>query len=329
MLVEKLSRRACTCTWSTRFYSTVRLHRLLAYSPRLNSFPSEQPVRPAPPPFQVQGKSYPRDHYSNATPTILSKVGKNLHLQPNHPLSILRQRIEAHFPHFQHLNSLSPIVTVQQNFDDLGFPPDHPGRSLTDSYYLNQDQMLRTHTSAHEVELFKAGVEQFLLTADVYRRDEIDRSHYPVFHQMEGANVTTRGAGLARLEQENEEMRQRLESANIIITDPTRETTTTNPIQEDHHTAEEARIISDHLKNTLNTLVLRLFGGLRKEGDEEPLQVRWIEATFPWTAPSYEVEVLYEGKWLEILGCGVVKQDALNRSGMSSHLSFPLSCGLY
>lgn len=285
-----------------------------------NSLPRQQPARPAPPPLTVQGKTYTRDSYSNATPTILSKVGKNLHLQPSHPLSILRSRIEAHFPHFQHLNSLSPIVTVQQNFDDLGFPPNHPGRSLTDSYYLNKQEMLRTHTSAHEVELFKAGVEHFLLTADVYRRDEIDRSHYPVFHQMEGANVTTRGEGLARLEKENEEMRQRLDSANIIITDPTRETTTTNPIQEEH-TAEEARIISDHLKNTLNTLVLRLFGGLRKEGDEETLQVRWIEATFPWTAPSYEVEVLYEGKWLEILGCGVVKQDALNRSGTPSPLS--------
>jgi phenylalanyl-tRNA synthetase alpha chain len=272
-------------------------------------------VQPSRPPLLVQGKTYTRDSYSNATPTILSKVGQNLHLQPSHPLSILRSRIEAHFPSFQHLNSLSPIVTVQQNFDDLGFPRDHPGRSLTDSYYLNQREMLRTHTSAHEVELFKAGVEQFLLTADVYRRDEIDRSHYPVFHQMEGANVVTRGPGLERLQKENEEMRQKLESANIVITDPTRETTTTNPIQEEHHTEEEARIISDHLKNSLNTLVLRLFGGLRKQGDEEPLQVRWIEATFPWTAPSYEVEVLYEGKWLEILGCGVVKQDALNRSG--------------
>lgn len=274
----------------------------------------------------MEGKSYPRDNWSNATPTLLNKVGTNLHLQPSHPLAILRSRIEAHFPQFQHLNSLSPVVTVQQNFDDLGFPKDHPGRSLTDSYYLNEQTMLRTHTSAHEVELFHAGVEQFLLTADVYRRDEIDSSHYPVFHQMEGANVTTRGEGLARLEAENTEMRQRLDSANIIITDPTRETTSTNPIQSAHHTEEEARIISDHLKNSLNTLVLRLFGGLRKEGDEEPLQVRWIEATFPWTAPSYEVEVLYEGKWLEILGCGVVKQEALTRSGALLYPSpFPSS----
>lgn len=311
MIIDKLARRAaCTCSWSVRAYSTVR--RQLR---NRSSKAFADPVQEQRPPLQVEGRTYQRDDYSNATPTILSKVGKNLHLKENHPLAILRERIEAHFPNFEHLNSLSPVVTVQQNFDDLGFAHDHPGRSLTDSYYLNKETMLRTHTSAHEVELFNKGINQFLLTADVYRRDEIDRSHYPVFHQMEGANVTTRGEGLARLERENKEMEAHLASANIIITDPTRTTTISNPIQGEH-TVEEARIISDHLKNSLNSLVLRLFGGLRKEGDDEPLQVRWIEATFPWTAPSYEVEVLYDGKWLEILGCGVVKQDALKRSGV-------------
>lgn len=262
------------------------------------------------------GKSYPRDDWTNVTPTILSKVGRNLHLKQNHPLSILRGRIESHFGSFVHLNSLSPVVTVQQNFDDLGFPQDHPGRALTDSYYLNRSTMLRTHTSAHEVEHFRQGLDSFLLTSDVYRRDEIDRSHYPVFHQVEGCNVTTRANnGLDKFVHENEQMKRHLESANIVITDPTRDTTASNPIQNDH-TPEEARVISDHLKNSLNSMVLRLFGGLgQTNGAEGPLQVRWIEATFPWTAPSYEVEVLFNGKWLEILGCGVVRQQALERSG--------------
>jgi phenylalanyl-tRNA synthetase alpha chain len=269
----------------------------------------------------VNGTTYPTDKWTNVTPTILSKVGRNLHLNPQHPIGILSSLIQSHFDSFQHLDSLSPIVTVQQNFDDLGFPADHPGRNLTDSYYLNETTMLRTHTSAHEVEMFRKGLDRFLLTADVYRRDEIDRSHYPVFHQMEGCNVVSGVDGLARLERENVEMRRTLDSANIVITDPTRDITVTNPIQAEHG-EDEARIISEHLKNSLNSLVLRLFGGLRKEGDQEPLQVRWIEATFPWTAPSYEVEVLYDGKWLEILGCGVVRQDTLNRSGpCPSHFS--------
>ncbi|GAA5948520.1 hypothetical protein JCM3765_004909 [Sporobolomyces pararoseus] len=278
-------------------------------------------------PLVLNGTSYARDDHTNVTPTILSKLNRNLHLDPNHPLGILRTLIESHFSTFNHLNSLSPIVTVEQNFDDLGFPKDHPGRSLTDSYYLNQQHMLRTHTSAHEVESFRKGLDQFLLTADVYRRDEIDRSHYPVFHQVEGCNVVDPSkGGIERLAKENQEMSRMLEMANIEISDPTRELTTTNPYQTEHD-PEVARIIAEHLKNSLNGLVLKLFEGL-KGTEGGPLQVRWIEATFPWTAPSYEVEVMYNGKWLEILGCGVVRQDTLSRSGVPHKSGWAFGLGL-
>ncbi|SCV70083.1 BQ2448_1477 [Microbotryum intermedium] len=289
---------------------------------QIRSYATDKPSH-----LNVSGKDHPTDSWTNVTATILSKVDRNLHLVPNHPLSILRQKIEAHFTSLKPVNTLSPIVSVQQNFDDLGFPLDHPGRSLTDSYYLNQGTMLRTHTSAHEVELFRQGLQRFLLTADVYRRDEIDRSHYPVFHQVEGCNILSSRDELPRLEKENEVMRQHLASSNIVIVDLTREHTLSNPKQAEH-TLDEARIISEHLKNSLNSLVLSLFGGLRKGGNEEPLQVRWIEATFPWTAPSYEVEVLYDGKWLEILGCGVVKQQALDRSGVPEKLGWAFGLGL-
>lgn len=49
--------------------------------------------------------------------------------------------------------------------------------------------MLRAHTSAHQRELVSAGLDAFLMVGDVYRRDEIDASHYPVFHQMEGVRL--------------------------------------------------------------------------------------------------------------------------------------------
>lgn len=49
--------------------------------------------------------------------------------------------------------------------------------------------MLRAHTSAHQRDLVRAGLDAFLLAGDVYRRDEIDASHYPVFHQMEGVRL--------------------------------------------------------------------------------------------------------------------------------------------
>lgn len=50
-------------------------------------------------------------------------------------------------------------------------------------------QVLRCHTSAHQAELLRKGQKSFLVTGDVYRRDSIDASHYPVFHQMEGLYV--------------------------------------------------------------------------------------------------------------------------------------------
>lgn len=50
-------------------------------------------------------------------------------------------------------------------------------------------EVLRTHTSAHQSTLISGGEAAFICTGDVYRRDEIDATHYPVFHQMEGVRI--------------------------------------------------------------------------------------------------------------------------------------------
>ena len=47
------------------------------------------------------------------------------------------------------------------------------------------------------------------------------------------------------------------------------------------------------------------------EGEKEPLKVRWVEAFFPHTSPSWELEVWWRGDWLEVLGCGVIDQPLL------------------
>ena len=62
-------------------------------------------------------------------------------------------------------------------------------RSKNDCYYVNKDYLLRGHTSAHQYELIKSGLDSFLVFGDVYRRDEIDRKHYPIFHQCEGVRL--------------------------------------------------------------------------------------------------------------------------------------------
>ncbi|TNN31504.1 Phenylalanine--tRNA ligase, mitochondrial [Liparis tanakae] len=147
----------------------------------------------------VLGHSYPRDDFTNVTPGILAKVGRNLHNQSHHPLWLLKERIKAHFyssyvrrsgnPLFSVHDNLNPVVTVEQNFDSLLIPPSHPSRKKGDNYYLNRETMLRAHTSAHQRELVSSGLDAFLLAGDVYRRDAIDSSHYPVFHQLEGVRL--------------------------------------------------------------------------------------------------------------------------------------------
>jgi phenylalanyl-tRNA synthetase alpha chain len=179
---------------------------------------------------------------------------------------------------------------------------------------VNKDLMLRTHTSAHEVEVFRRGEDKWLLTADVYRRDEIDGSHYPIFHQMEGARIfSADAAGMKEVEEDNARLRHSLAQANILIEDVPH-VSATNPSQPTHDPVY-SELLAQNLKLSLNSLMLTLFGGREGIGGATaaaPLRVRWIEAYFPFTSPSFEVEVFFRGKWLEILGSGVVRQATLD-----------------
>lgn len=276
--------------------------------------------------YTLNSQTYETDDNSNTPPSIISKLQRKLHLLPNHPISILRQIVESHFgSSFTSISPTSPIVSVHQNFEELGFAPDHPGRSLTDSYYLNKEYMLRTHTSAHEVETYRRGLNRWLLSADVYRRDEIDASHYPVFHQMEGTQIWP-SSELSTLSSLNTSLEKHLAGCNLIIEDPT-QIGPSNPYQKQHN-PKHAEQIARHLKNSLNSLIWKLFGPVATK-DGEPLKIRWIEAFFPFTTPSYEVEIWWNGEWLELLGCGVVMQKTLDQAGESAsqtsckHTSLP------
>lgn len=80
---------------------------------------------------------------------------------------------------YDFLDSYSPIVTTHMNFDSLLVPGDHVSRGPNDTYYLNKEQLLRTHTSAHQAQTM-AKHDNFLVSGDVYRRDEIDARHVDV-----------------------------------------------------------------------------------------------------------------------------------------------------
>lgn len=289
----------------------------------------------------IQGQPIATDPaWFNVPDNVLKATSRKLHLQDDHPISITRQIIQSNFPSptFKYYNEFSPVVSTAQNFDSLGFPPNHPGRAVSDTYYLNKETLLRTHTSAHQADTFRANESGgYLIAADVYRRDAIDRSHYPVFHQMEGAmswdrNEVPNGDVAATVWKDFEN----LPKHDVQVDDPNPTMhPERNPLQDAHHSAEEVEAISAHLKKSLEAMVVDIFTRAKataiKEDPnfvDEPLQMRWVEAYFPFTSPSWELEVYYAGDWLEVLGCGVVKQDLFINAGVPSRLGWAFGIGI-
>jgi phenylalanyl-tRNA synthetase alpha chain len=220
----------------------------------------------------------------NATSNIASRVGANLHQRPLHPLHTIQQKIRSYWgDSFRVFDDLSPVVSTRNCFDLLRIQPDHVSRSVSDTYYLNKETVLRTHTSAHQVDLLKSGLDKFLVTGDVYRRDEIDRSHYPVFHQTEGVKMFSA---------------QELEGKSP---------------------AERIAYMENDLKQELEGLAAALFG---------PTEYRWVDGNFPFTDPSYELEIYWQGEWLEVLGCGVIHPEILHNAGRGEEQGWAFGLGL-
>ncbi|ABO94495.1 phenylalanine-tRNA synthetase, probable [Ostreococcus lucimarinus CCE9901] len=225
---------------------------------------------------------------NNVTEYIFEKIGVDLHRRPEHPLGILKNAIMDYFDEtygknaFRMFDDLHPIVSSYENFDSVLVPEDHVSRSKNDTYYVTADTVLRCHTSAHQLSLLKQGEKRFLVTGDVYRRDSIDATHFPVFHQMEGVRVFTQ-----------------------------------DEIAGSELTGEE--LASQELKNMLEGLARHLFG---------EVEMRWVDAYFPFTNPSYELEIYFNGEWLEVLGCGVMETKILNEASLVNERAWAFGLGL-
>jgi phenylalanyl-tRNA synthetase alpha chain len=218
---------------------------------------------------------------SNVTQQIKDKIGRNLHLQNNHPLNIIKNRIQSapSMTQFERFDSIPPQVPTLHNFDMLCFPMDHVGRSMSDTYYIDEKTVLRTHTTAHQVPLLIEGHKQFLITGDVYRRDDIDATHYPVFHQMDGVKVF------------------KLDECPPDID------------------------VAAELKKDLEDVIKHLFG-------DRVSNMKWIDEYFPFTEPSFELEIEFNGQWLEVLGSGLVRHDILRNAGLDPALYRAYAFGL-
>ena len=77
------------------------------------------------------------------------------------------------------------IELDDNNFTLLNLPKDHPARDMQDTFYINENVVLRTHTSPCEIRALTTLTPPFrlLMPGRVFRVDEVDASHSPVFHQ--------------------------------------------------------------------------------------------------------------------------------------------------
>ena len=127
-----------------------------------------------------------------------------------HPLSLLRERIEAIFTRLGFLVIEGPeLEDDYHNFEALNMPPEHPARDMQDTLYLTSPvrslagspaTLLRTHTSGMQIRYMEQHQPPVRLIAPgrVYRRDQFDLTHTPMFTQVEGL-VVGEGVSLADL----------------------------------------------------------------------------------------------------------------------------------
>jgi phenylalanyl-tRNA synthetase alpha chain len=121
-----------------------------------------------------------------------------------HPLSTLMERIGDLFVGMGYEIAEGPEAELEwANFDALNIPPDHPARGLMDTFHVAPEGsglVLRTHTSPVQARtmLTRTPPIYVVVPGRVYRTDELDATHTPVFHQVEGL-VVDRGITMGHL----------------------------------------------------------------------------------------------------------------------------------
>ena len=191
----------------------------------------------------------------------------------NHPLISTQDEIIDIFCGLGYSVESGPEIESDfYNFESLNIPKNHPARDMQDTFYLDENRLLRTHTSPVQIRFLENNSPPVRIIAPgrVYRRDAVDATHSPVFNQVE-----------------------------VLCID------------------EE--IDFSHLRGTVLTFLKTFFGDI---------PVRFRASYFPFTEPSAEVDVKWKGKWLEVMGCGMVDPKVLEKLGIDSEKWTGFAAGL-
>ncbi len=109
-----------------------------------------------------------------------------------HPITMTFRRIERIFEAAGYDVVSGPEIEDEyHNFEALNIPADHPARAMHDTLYLDNGLLLRTHTSPVQIRVMEAQPPpiRIICPGRVYRKDSVDASHSPMFHQVEGLVV--------------------------------------------------------------------------------------------------------------------------------------------
>ena len=207
-----------------------------------------------------------------------------------HPLNGVVDRVLDIFVGLGYTVATGPqIETDYYNFEALNTPADHPARDMQDTFYLPGGNLLRTHTSSVQIRYMENNEPPIRIIAPgrVYRRDTVDATHSAVFNQVEILAI----------------------DKGIKFTD---------------------------LKGTIKAFLQRMFGDdlldvVAHEGNPQDLAtslpVQFRTSYFPFTEPSAEVDVQWKGKWLEVMGCGMVDPNVLKAVGYDPEIYTGFAAG--
>jgi len=189
--------------------------------------------------------------------------------------------------------TIPEVVSTELLFDLFDFAADHPARSKSDTYYLNDTHVLRPHDTIFwyyylnqpeiKARIARGEAMGALSYGKVYRKDEIDSRHMNVFHQFGGWYIAP----------------------------------------------ESVSVTPDDLKKALTEIIQNIFGA--------ETRIRFNDDDFPYTNPSFEVEVNVKGtaaegpargEWLEILGCGMPKVSVLKKMGLEGYHGWAFGFGI-